>query len=343
MNKKSIIVSVIVPCRNEIKHISDFLDNVLNQDLDENEFEIIVADGLSDDGTRSVLLSYSKNDSRIHVIDNPEGTVSHGLNRAISAAQGEIIARMDVHTEYAPDYLKKCVKLLKAMKVDNVGGPARTKSKSYIQAANCIAYHSWFSVGGAHFHNPDYEGFVDTVTYGCWWRADLISIGLFDEELVRNQDDELNLRIVRNGGKIWQSPTIRSWYYPRANLHSLFMQYMQYGYWKVRVIQKHHIPSAIRHIVPAGFILTLSASALTAPFLILSKLIFLGLSGLYVTANLFTSLAICSRIKKLKFFPILPIVFACYHFGYGIGFLLGIWTFIICGKVRYRALERITR
>jgi glycosyltransferase involved in cell wall biosynthesis len=229
-------VSVIVPCRNERKHIERFVDDVLGQPALDVELELLIADGRSTDGTREILLRRAGDDSRIVVVDNPEGTTPHALNHAIDRATGQVIVRMDVHTEYAPDYIARCLETLQRTGADNVGGPARTRSNGYFQTANSIAYHSPFSVGGARFHNPEYEGEVDTVVYGCWPREVFDRLGRFDSELVRNQDDEFNLRLIRAGGRIWQDPAIRSWYFPRARLVDLLRQYRQYGYWKVRVI-----------------------------------------------------------------------------------------------------------
>src|SRR5262249_41018531 len=155
-----------------------------------------------------------------------------GLNQAILAAQGEIIVRIDAHTEYAGDYITQCVQVLEETGADNAGGAWRTKADGFIAQAIALAFHSPFSAGGARSHDVDYEGCVDTVIYGCWRRQRLVELGMFDEELARNQDDELNLRITRNGGKIWQSSRIRSWYRPRASLMALLRQYSQYGYWK---------------------------------------------------------------------------------------------------------------
>jgi succinoglycan biosynthesis protein ExoA len=200
------------------------------------------------------------------VIDNPGRIVSTGLNSAIKAARGEIVVRMDAHTEYAPDYVQQCVAVLQETGADNVGGPARTRAETYLEKAVAAAYHSRFAVGGARFHDVNYEGWVDTVTYGCWRREAFDRFGYFDEELVRNQDDEHNLRIIRDGGKIWQSPKIRSWYRPRGSLSALFKQYMQYGYWKVRVIQKHKLPASWRHLVPGAFVLALLVLILLSAF-----------------------------------------------------------------------------
>ena len=160
---------------------------------------------------------------------------------------------MDTHTEYATDYVRKCVRTLETTKACNVGGPARTKADGLCPRAIQAAYHSRFSSGGARFHDEHYSGYVDTVPYGCWRKETLIRLGLFDEQLVRNQDDELNLRLIRDGGKIWQASDIVSWYHPRSTLSSLFRQYFQYGFWKVLVIRKHRLPASWRHLIPGIF------------------------------------------------------------------------------------------
>lgn len=336
-------VSVIVPCRNERTHIGQFINSIFEQDFPADQFEVIVADGMSDDGTREILTKISAADSRIRLIDNPELNTPCALNRAIKAAKGDIILRMDVHTEYAPDYVKQCIEVLEQTGADNVGGPARTKASSYIQGAVQVAYHSPFAVGGARFHNPNYEGYVDTVTYGCWKKSTLEKLGLFDEELVRNQDDELNLRIIRSGGKIWQSPKIKSWYYPRASIKALFKQYMQYGYWKVRVIQKHKIPASIRHLVPGGFIGCIILLAVLSPFNTLCGGLFLALMGFYIVSCTLATLVTCRKRSLWKFIPVMPIVFAAYHFGYGYGFLRGLIDFMLLRKGGKQSFAKLTR
>ena len=181
------------------------LDSILAQDLAGIDWEVIVADGMSDDGTRAILDRYARREPRIRVLDNPARAVPAGLNAAIRAARGEIILRMDAHTAYAPDYVRRCLDALQATGAANVGGPARTKPRGYWGRAIAAAYHSPVACGGARFHDPNYEGWADTVPYGCWRKSTLLEIGLFDETLVRNQDDELNLRLCRAGGRVWQS------------------------------------------------------------------------------------------------------------------------------------------
>jgi cellulose synthase/poly-beta-1,6-N-acetylglucosamine synthase-like glycosyltransferase len=290
------------------------------------------------------------------------------LNAAIRAARGDIIIRMDAHTEYAPDYIRRCVETLRRTGADNVGGPARTKVETLLERAVAAAYHSSFSVGGARFHDIGYEGWVDTVTYGCWRRETFERFGYFDEELVRNQDDEHNLRIVRGGGRIWQNPQIKSWYRPRGSFSALFRQYLQYGYWKVRVIQKHKLPASWRHLVPGAFVLTLLSLFLLSTFsfllFALSRLsafrfhpsalaccdfsfqvsAFSLFSVLTLYAFLVSVASIATAAKsEWKLLPVLPIVFGCYHFGYGCGFLCGIWDFVIRRRRPRASLERLAR
>lgn len=336
-------ISVIVPCRNERDYIDGFIESLLQQETDGLSVEYLIADGGSNDGTRELLTAHAARVGRLHIIDNPRGTVPSGLNELIRRARGDIIIRMDVHSEYAPDYIRQCVRVLEATGADNVGGPARTRARRYFQSAVALAYHSAFSSGGVSFHNPGYEGYVDTVTYGCWRKATLERLGLFDEELIRNQDDELNLRLVRAGGKIWQSPDIRSWYYPRETWLGLFRQYTQYGYWKVRVIQKHKIPGAFRHLVPGLLVSGLAALGAASFFHPLARAGFIMLGALYAAANMAASIWVSSGRGKWRYLPIMPAVFAAYHFGYGYGFLRGLLDFWILRKPANRTFATITR
>jgi succinoglycan biosynthesis protein ExoA len=337
------LVTVIIPCRNEFGYIATCLDSILNQDFQKEELEILIVDGFSEDGTRQILKYYQQRYSFIKTFNNIEKIVSTALNIGIKNAQGEIIIRMDVHTEYASDYITQCVRTIKKLKVDNVGGPWVPKGKTYLQEAISMAFQSQFSSGGALSHNMSYEGPVDSVYLGCWEKNTLEKIGLFDEELVRNQDDELNLRIIRFGGKIWQSPKIRSWYYPRSSIVAVFKQYMQYGYWKVRVIQKHRIPASIRHIIPGVAIILFTTLFLLSFF----NLIFLkGLVGLvlaYWGINLMASFLTCNEFSKWKFFPVMPIIFLMYHAGYGYGFLRGTLDFAILKKHASKTFTNLTR
>ena len=335
-------VSVVIPCRNERDQIETALQSILAQEPPPGGFEVIVADGMSDDGTRELLLQLAIQDKRLHIIDNPARITPSGMNVGIGAAKGRYVAIMGAHNTYAPDYLGQCIEVLEQRNADNVGGALICDAKSWLQRAIAAAHHSLFSVGGARWHNANYEGPADTVFGGLYRREVFDRVGLFDEELVRNQDDEFNLRLTRAGGKIWQSPRIKSWYHPRESLGSLFQQQIQYGYWKVRVIQKHKIPASIRHLVPGCFVISLILLALASPWSRVALWGWIELAGLYLACNLAASILTSWR-TDWGFFPLLPFVFTCYHFGYGYGFLRGLLDFVIFQREPTRAYTKLTR
>ncbi|GIU78058.1 MAG: hypothetical protein KatS3mg005_1296 [Bryobacteraceae bacterium] len=327
-------VSVVVPCRNERAHIRAFLEDLLRQERDGLACEFLIADGMSDDGTREILKEYAEKYGEIRVVDNPGRIVSTGLNAAIREARGDVIVRMDVHARYAPDFLRRAVEVLEETGAANAGGAWRASGKGYLGRAISAAFQSHFGSGAAASRDESYDGPVDTVWLGCWRKETLERIGLFDESLVRNQDDELNYRITKAGGVVWQSPKIRCWYEPRNSLQKLFWQYFQYGFWKVAVIRKHRLPAKARHLVPGLFVLGLfviaaawavSASAGWTAARWLGWLLAVQ-AGTYVLAALGAAVLAARRAG----WPLLPGILAaipCFHFGYGLGFLAGLWHF----------------
>jgi glycosyltransferase involved in cell wall biosynthesis len=335
-------VSLIVPCRNEKNYIEPCIRSLLAQAFPAGDFEIIVADGLSNDGTRDILARLAAEYTCLRLVDNPGRIVSTGLNIAIRAARSKIIVRIDVHTQYAPDYVSQCLTVLQETGADNVGGPWVAQGTGYMGRAVAAAFQSPFAVGGAQGHNPHHTGPVDTVYLGCWPREVFDRIGFFDEELVRNQDDEFNLRLSRAGGLIWQSPRIKSWYHPRASLWSLWRQYAQYGYWKVRVIQKHGLPASVRHLVPVAFVLTMLTLPIAALVWPWALWIWGAFGILYGACNLAASVATARRSAPTLCL-VLPAVFACYHLGYGYGFLRGLWDFILLRRTPVSAMSTLTR
>ena len=342
-------VSVIIPVYNEAGHIREFLEHLEAQDFPPERMEVIISDGMSSDGTRAILeelIASAALPFPVRLIDNPERTVPFGLNHAIREAKNEIIVRMDVHARFEPDYISQCVRLLKETGAENVGGPTAALAEGYIARAVAAAYNSPFSVGGSPFHNLEYEGYADTVTFGCWKKEYLERIGMFDEEFVRNQDDELNLRTMINGGRIFQSPAIKSYYFPRDSISRLFKQQLQYGYYKVRVIQKHKRPASIRHLVPIAFVAGLIAGAVASAFSTTVLYLYLGVLGVYVLLSLYFALA-AARKKGLDLLPGIPVIFFVYHVSYGAGFALGILDFYLLnrriGKHLGKALTSVSR
>ena len=342
MTTKSSTLSAIMPCLNEVTSIEKTLRSVLSQHRPTERFEVIVADGMSNDGTRELLETIASIHPELRVIDNPARIQAAGLNAAIAVAKGQIIVRMDAHTDYAPDYVRECVAVLMETGADAVGGPWVARGTQPLQRAIAAVFQSPFCAGTARGHDPSYSGPLDTVYLGCWHRQIFDRLGVFDEELARNEDDEFSLRITRAGGTIFQSARIKSWYTPRNSLGALFRQYAQYGYWKVRVIQKHRMPASPRHLVPAGFILLLASLSMASAWSAIAAASAIGLTLVYLLANLLAS-ADTARRSEWKLWPLMPFVFACYHFGYGWGFLHGVWDFSILRRRPSRAYTALTR
>jgi succinoglycan biosynthesis protein ExoA len=336
-------VSIISPCRNEVSHIDAFIQSLLGQSSEGLTSEFIIADGESDDGTREKLTEWANADPRIKVIRNKDRIVSTGLNRALEAATGDIIVRMDVHTTYNPDYIVECVKELQSTGAMCVGGAWRAGGSRALQRAISAAFTSPFGSGGALSRRADYNGKVDTVYLGTWWRSDLLRLGGFDEDLIRNQDDELCLRITRLGGLIWQSSAIKSTYVPRNSLKALWAQYHQYGYWKVLVIRKHRIPASVRHIVPIAFIAGVAMSLLLMPVHPVFGLLGLILSVAYLSASVAAALQVASRPYQVREILCVVGAFSCMHFGYGFGFAKGILDFFLLRRGPSLAMSRLTR
>jgi succinoglycan biosynthesis protein ExoA len=335
-------VTAIVPCRNERDSIERCVLSILDQEKCDGGIEVIVVDGLSDDGTPAILNRLAMEYPSLKVLKNPKSTMPAGVNIGIPAAGGRYIAIMGAHNRYAPDYLRQSVQALEETNADNVGGSMICEGRSHVQQAIALAHHSTFSVGGARWHNPDYEGLADTVFGGVYRREVFERIGLFDEELVRNQDDEFNLRLIQHGGKIWHSPRIRSWYSPRQSLTALFRQYVQYGYWRVRVIQKRKAAASLRQFVPGVFVFLLLVLPMASLWWGVAGWAWVGLVAAYLASSVAVSLRIAAR-EGWRFLYTLPIVFACYHFGYGVGTLRGIVDFILLNRAPAQSYSNLTR
>ena len=344
------IVSVIVPCRNERRHIEAFVAGVHRQRLPPGwALQLLLADGMSDDGTRELLLPLCRADASdgdtVELLDNPGRIASGALNHALDRARGEVIVRMDVHTDYADDYVAQCLTALAETGADNVGGPWHAEPEpgaGPMQRAIAAAFQSRWVAGGAASRRLDFSGWVDTVYLGCWPRATFERFGRFDEALVRNQDDEHNLRIVRGGGRVWQSAHIRSRYRPRATLGQVARQYLQYGYWKPFVMKKHGQAASLRHLLPGLLVALLLAAGLAAllgapawPLAALVALYALAVAGLsvMVAAKDPADAAVLARV---------PAVIAAYHLSYGAGSLVG-WFDLLRGapsRARFASLTR---
>lgn len=326
-------VSVILPIRNEAAYIERCLNAIFAQDYP-GKMEILIADGMSTDGTREKVNALIVSSLRfpVKILDNPAGIVPTGLNLALRCARGDIIIRIDGHTIVAPDYIRQCVEILQRSAADNVGGRMNAIGKTSFGKLVALATSTPFGIGNGHFHYSDKEEWVDTVYMGAWPRRVFEKIGLFDEELVRDQDDEFNYRLRAAGGRILLSPQIKSEYTVRSSPTSLWRQYFQYGFYKVRVLQKHPRQMCLRQFIPPLFVVALLVSLLLA-FLPATRLFSLVVPAAYLLANLSASTLTIARAQKSDqvsftiYYLLLPLAFAILHISYGSGFLFGLFKF----------------
>jgi len=328
-------VSIIIPCRNEEKHISKCLNSLLNNSYPKDLIEIFVIDGMSEDNTREIIKKYIEEYPFIKLINNLKRIVPTALNMGIKKASGDIIIRIDVHGTFPSNYIEKLVLWSRESKADNVGGIWITMpgAETVIARAISLALSHPFGVGNPYFRIGTKEPrYVDTVPFGCYKREVFDKIGLFDEDLVRNQDDEFNLRLIKNGGKILLVPDIISYYYARDSIHKLWKMYFQYGYFKPLVAKKVGGVLTWRQIVPTSFIGSLSLVLLLSFFSKFFLWLFLFILGFYIAVNFSLSLIISMKKKDLKLLPFLITSFITLHFSYGFGYLKGIWDFVVFKK-----------
>ena len=321
-------VSIVMPVRNEADFIGRSLRAVLRQNYPPDFMEIIVADGLSTDATRTIIENLATEFGvAIKIVENPQQIAPTGLNHAIAVAKGEIIIRVDGHCEIAPDYVTNCVKYLWENAAEGVGGPIETIGETLTSQAIAVAMSSGFGVGGSAFRTiNDREMYVDTVAFPGYKREIFDRIGVFNEELVRNQDDEFNYRLRKSGGRLLLAPGIRSRYFSRSNFNSLWRQYFQYGYWKVRVLQLHPKQMSLRQFVPFGFVMTIAFLAVCSVLTEFAAWALAAVLSLYLLAALAATLKSASRTKFLGF-PAVFFSFTILHFAYGIGFFCGLFAF----------------
>jgi glycosyltransferase involved in cell wall biosynthesis len=322
-------VSIIMPVRNEAVFIERAVQSVLESDYPSERMEVLIVDGLSDDGTRQIVEKLSESDARVKMLDNPRRIVPTAMNIGIRAAWGEIFIRFDGHAEIPTDFVSKSVQCLdENPEAWIVGGYIETVADDYIGRAIASAMCSPVGVGNARFRLGNYEGWVDTLAFGAHHKWIVDKIGYFDEELVRNQDDEFNLRIIQAGGKIWMSKSIHSTYYSRTSLGKLWRQYFQYGFWRVRTLQKHKRPAVPRQLMPLLFVLSILVLGLGGLlwkpcwYLLETEMILYAM-GLFVGAS------IVGRQSGWQFVPVAPLVFVILHFAYGLGSLWGVFRFFI--------------
>ncbi|MEO8601633.1 MAG: glycosyltransferase family 2 protein [bacterium] len=319
------LVSVIIPMRNEAASIAGLLESVLAQDYPPDRLEVLVIDGASDDGSTAVVERLAARDARLRLLHNPQRIVPPALNIAIRAARGTVIARVDGHTQLDPQYLRLGVETLARTGADNVGGRMDALGGGWFGDAVADATASPAGVG-SYFHFGTEEREVDTVYLGMWPRTVFERVGLFDEELVRNQDDEFNYRLRKLGGRIVLNPAMRSSYQNRQDLVHLVRQYYQYGQWKVRVLQKHPAQMSWRHFVPPAFVGGMILLAIVGPEWAPAAWALRAAGGVYLLLVLIAATR-QSAARGVVGVLATALALTCVHIAWGAGFLSGVIKF----------------
>ena len=322
-------VTIIMPIRNEADFIERAIRSILDNDYPADRMEILVVDGMSNDSTRAIVASLSMQDSRIKMLDNPKRITPAAMNIGLKAARGDLFIRVDGHVEIPSDFITESIRCLHEHPHAWVaGGYIKTISDSFLGQTIASAMRSPIGVGNSRFRLGDYEGWVDTLAFGAHHKWIVDKIGYFDEELVRNQDDEFNLRIILAGGKIWMSKAIQSIYFSRGSLGRLWKQYFQYGFWRIRTLQKHKRPASFRQLVPLLFVFSLLLTGL-AGFLWKPFWILLAIETILYVLGLVIGAVDVGRKSGWRYASFAPIVFAILHFAYGFGSLWGFIRFSI--------------
>lgn len=318
------MLSVICPIYNEEKYIGKCIESVLSQDYPRDDMEVIFADGMSTDGTRGIVAEYSAKYPWIRLIDNPDRVVPPALNRAIGEAKGDIILRLDAHCEYPTDYFSALTRALRDLGADNVGAVCRTLPAADTPVARAIAavLSSKFGMGNSSFRvGAKNVCLVDTVPFGCWPRDIFDRIGMFDLDLIRNQDDEFNGRITKAGGKIYLLPHVQVKYYARNKVSKTAKMFYQYGLFKPLVNKKLGSPATLRQFVPLALvlfiILGLTLSLLWPPF----AWLYAAVMTLYIALALTFSIKSSHSIRQIL---IQTWTYFVVHISYGIGYLAGL-------------------
>jgi len=327
------LVSVIIPCRNEEKFISRCLDSIVTNDYPKEKLEVLIIDGMSDDKTREIIDGYIKQYSYIKLLDNHKKFTPFALNIGVKESKGEIIIRMDAHSTYKKDYISTCIKYLNEYDADNIGGIWKIipREKTLVAKSIAFASSSIFGAGDAYYRSG-YSGqpkWVDTVFGGCYRREVFNKIGLFNENLLRSQDMEFNLRLKKAGGKILLAPDIISYYYPKSNLKDFFVHNFEDGVWITYPLKFRIKAFCWRHLMPLIFVSSLIGTIILGTFTPIFFWLFLTIIVMYLLTNIYFSMKIAAKQKDIRYLFLIPVAFATRHIGYGLGSVWGLIKLII--------------
>jgi glycosyltransferase involved in cell wall biosynthesis len=324
-------ISVICPIYNEEKYIAKCIKSIIAQDVDKSNMELLLVDGMSTDQTRNIVSNFKEKYHWIKLLDNPHQIVPTAMNIGIKNAVGSIIVRIDAHAAFPVNYISVLVKNLELLNADNVGAACETlpANKSIEAKSIATALSSSFGMGNSYFRVGAKKIMeVDTVPFGCFRREVFDKVGLYDEELIRNQDDELNARIIKNGGKIFLIPHLIVKYFARDSVKKTRKMFYQYGLYKPLVNKKLGSPATLRQFFPLLFVLGLIGGFILSFVHHIFIYIYFTTLLIYLMSSLYFGMK-DSKDKKEIFY--LPYVYMSIHTAYGWGYLVGIYK-ILAGK-----------
>jgi len=331
---KELFVSIIMPCRNEGRYIQNCFESLTQNTYPKDKQEILIVDGMSTDNTRGIIHEFMDKRSFVKLFNNEKYITPAAMNIGIKNSKGEIIIRVDAHAIYPKDYIEKLVHRVVQFDADNVGGRwiILPGGESLIAKTISVVLSCSFGVGNAYYRiGIKRPKEVDTVPFGCYKKEVFKDVGLFNENLIRNQDIELNLRIKRKGGKILLFPDIVSYYYARPSLKELFRQNFGNGFWVIYSTRFGQMPFSKRHLVPLLFVLSMISSLILSLFFHFFIYLFVLIFGIYLVLNIFFSIQISIK-NNFKYF--IPAILAFYtlHLSYGIGSICGIIKLLVSKK-----------
>ena len=328
-------VSLVIPCRNEEKHIPRCLESILSNDYPKDQLEILVVDAMSSDRTRATLAEYQRNWPLIRILDNPETLIPIAMNIGLRHARGQVILKIDAHSTYPTDYISKCVESLGRFHADNAGGIGRIMpgNESVTAKAIALALAHPFASGNAYVKVGAKEPrWADSAAFGCWRREVLEKIGGWNERLAGSSDMDLNARLIAAGGRILLDPGILINYYADSNFRAYWKHNFADGVWATYVLKFRSRAWAWRHWVPMAFLLSLLASAGLALVSPIFGLVFMAILACYVLVNLAATIQISFREKSMQHLLHLPLAFGIRHFAHGIGALYGALLLVLPGE-----------
>ena len=327
------MVSVVLPIRNEARFIKACLERFLEQDYPRDRMEILVIDGSSDDETVAMVRDFQAQhpEANLRLFDNVKRIVPTALNIGIGAAKGNVIVRMDGHSFPAHDYVSKCVAALRQSGAANAGGVLELVGATPFGRAVALASGHPLGAGDARYRVGGVKGFVDTVAFGAFPRAVFEHVGLFDESLVRNQDDEMNMRLRAAGKRVFFDPSIRVQYSPRGTVRGLWSQYFQYGWWRLETMKRHPRALRWRQALPPAMVAAFAGAAVVAPFWSVAAIGLLVASVVYTATVAVVAMRLSVPHARP---PLVALAFGVMHFAYGSGFLIHVLT---RGRFPYRA------